>query len=295
MYSFTQLRVLVAVAETGSVGLAAEQLMVSQPAISAALSALSESCGAPVVEREGRGTRLTAAGEALAASGRRIFAMLDETQREIGERVAGGSRKLRLGAVTTFAEERIAATLRGFSSVEPETAIELQVGNRAQMWDRLRHWEIDLAIGGRPPNDPAFATLAMSPNELVVVCSPEHNRDYARAHWIVREPGSGTLEATLGFFSAIGLAPLRLTIGSNGAIRECVRAGLGMSLLSREGVARDVEDGTLVIVPTPASPLARNWHLVRAAGRELSKSAKAFLGYAIASGGFQALPSTSSG
>jgi DNA-binding transcriptional LysR family regulator len=288
MYSLNQLRALVAVAETGSVGLAAEQLMVSQPAVSGALAALSEHCRAPVVEREGRGTRLTAAGEALAATARRIFAMLDETEREITERIARGAGRLRLGAVTTFAEERIASTLRGFSGRHPEIGVELQVGNRAQVWDRLRHWEIDLAIGGRPPADPAFVTLAVSPNELVAVRSPEHDGDYARARWIVREPGSGTLEATLAFFTALGISPPTLTIGSNGAIRECVRAGLGMSLLSREGVARDVEDGTLAIVPTPASPLGRNWHLVRAAERELTSSAQAFLAYAVESGGFHA-------
>jgi DNA-binding transcriptional LysR family regulator len=286
MYSFNQLRVLVAVAETKSVGGAAERLAVSQPAISAALASLAEACGGALVEREGRGTRLTAAGEALAASARQIFALLTDTEREIAERARRDARRFRLAAVTTFAEERIATTLRGLRAREPEIDVELYVGNRAQVWDRLRHWEVDLAVGGRPPADPAFATMASGANELVAVRSPEHDADYARVTWIVREPGSGTLETTRTFFTTLGIAPATVTIGSNGAIRECVRAGLGMSLLSREGVLRDLERGTLVEVPTPATPIERNWHIVRAAGRELPPGARAFLRYASEAGGF---------
>jgi LysR family transcriptional regulator, low CO2-responsive transcriptional regulator len=286
MYSLHQLRVLGAVAETGSVGAAAQQLAISQPAVSAALASLAQACGSAIVERDGRGTRLTPAGKTLAASGRRILALIDETQREVAATADREQRRLRLATVTTFAEERIAAILR---DLREESAIELElyVGNRALVWDRLRHWEVDLAIGGRPPADPAFTTLAVAPNELVVVRSPEHDPDYARATWIVREPGSGTLEATRAFFTALGIAPATLTIGSNGAIHECVRAGLGISLLSREGVARDLERGTLVVIPTAATPIDRNWHLVSAAGRELPLGAKAFIAYATGTGGFE--------
>lgn len=289
MFSLNQLRTFLAVAETGSVGGAAERLTVSQPAISAALAALAQAAGAPLVERDGRGTRLTAAGQALEVYARRTFALLGEAQSEVAKAARSENRRLRLATVTTVAEHIVATLLRGFRAREPEIDVELHVANRAHVWQRLRHWEADLVVGGRPPHDPEFTTLATRKNELVAVRAPELQPDYARATWLLREPGSGTRTATEEFFAALGIAPATLTIGSNGAIRECVRAGLGMSLLSREAVAHDLENGALALVPTPATPLLRDWHLVCAAGREIPHGAQRFAAYALETGTFKAL------
>jgi DNA-binding transcriptional LysR family regulator len=287
MLSLNQLRTFMAVAETGSVGGAAEQLAISQPAVSAAIASLNDEFGAPLIERVGRGTRLTPAGSALALHARRIFAMLDQAQRETSNAARNKVRRLRLATVTTVAEHIIANLLRGFRAREPDVDVELYVANRANVWSRLRHWEVDLVIGGRPPDDPAFRTLAVRRNELIAVRAPEYDQEYARATWLLREPGSGTRSATETFFASLDIAPPTLTIGSNGAIRECVRAGIGMSLLSSDAVARELESGALVVVPTPATPLVRNWHLVASADVELPDSAKQFTQYAIETGEFQ--------
>ncbi len=287
MFSLNQLRTFLAVAETGSVGGAAERLAVSQPAISAALATLAQTVGAPLVQRDGRGTRLTAAGQALEVYARRTFALLDEAQTEVAKAAGNAARRLRLATVTTVAEHIIASLLQGFRAREPGIDVELHVANRAHVWQRLRHWEADLVVGGRPPHDPQFKTLAVRKNELVAVRAPELQADYARATWLLRESGSGTRAATEEFFATLGIAPATLTIGSNGAIRECVRAGLGMSLLSRDAVAQDVESGALTLVPTPGTPLLREWHLVCAADRELPNGAQRFAAYALETGTFK--------
>jgi molybdate transport repressor ModE-like protein len=285
MLSLNQLRTFLAIADTGSVGGAAEQLAVSQPAVSAAIAALNDHFGTPLIEREGRGTRLTAAGDALAMHARRIFAMLARAEDETAN--AAGVRRLRLATVTTVAEHIIAALLREFRARVPGIGVELYVGNRANVWARLRHWEVDLVIGGRPPEEPAFRTLAVRSNELVAVRAPEYAPEMSDATWLLREPGSGTRSATETFFASLGIDPPTLTIGSNGAIRECVRAGIGMSLLSRDAVVSDLESGALVLVPTPATPLIRNWHLVASADIELADSAQQFMDYAIETRAFQ--------
>jgi DNA-binding transcriptional LysR family regulator len=88
-------------------------------------------------------------------------------------------------------------------------------------------------------------------------------------------------------FAQLSIAPPAVTIGSNGAIRECVRAGLGISVLSRDAVAREIAEGTLAEIPTAATPLVRNWHLVTSTERDLPPGAQRFIDYAIATGTFE--------
>jgi DNA-binding transcriptional LysR family regulator len=281
MLSLNQLRTFLTVVDTGSVGAAADQLAISQPAVSAALAALGEGVGAPLVERDGRRIRITTAGEALALHARRVFATLDRAREEASEAAKRDARRVRIATVTTVAEHIIARLLHGFRAQTPEVDVELYVGNRDHVWDKLRHWEADLVVGGRPPRDPVFRTLAVRGNELLLVRSPEYAVDYTRATWLLREPGSGTRAATQALFTAIGIEPPTLTIGSNSAIRECVRAGLGVSLLSHDTIERELESGALEVIAAPGTPLVRNWHLVGLADRELPAGAAEFAAYAI--------------
>jgi DNA-binding transcriptional LysR family regulator len=179
------------------------------------------------------------------------------------------------------AEQVIARLLHGFREQTPDVDIELYVANRDRVWNRLRNWEADLVVGGRPPSDPVFRTLAVRANELLLVASPQHDGDYARATWLLREPGSGTRAATQALFTSIGIEPPTLTIGSNSAIRECVRAGLGISLLSRDTVERELASGALKVLDAPGTPLVRNWHLVGLGDRELPSGAAKFAAFAI--------------
>jgi DNA-binding transcriptional LysR family regulator len=291
MLSLNQLRTFLEVAERGSVRLAAERLVISQPAVSSALAGLQKAVGVPIVERDGRGVRLTAAGERLATYGRRLFALLDEAVAEV--RAAGQpmSPRLSLAAVPTAAEQLLPELLSGFRAEREPVDVDLEVANKDRVWDRLAHWEADLVLAGRPPRPEQFVTLAIRPNAVVVVGPP--NRAYSRAQlagatWLLRELGSGTRETTEAVFAELGIAPPAVTIGSNGAIRECVRVGLGISLLSRDAVARELADGTLAEIPTPVTPMVRDWHLVGGRERDLPSGALRFLRYVIDTGAFRA-------
>lgn len=291
MLSLNQLRTLLEVASAGSVHDAAERLVISQPAVSAALAGLQKTIGAAVVERNGRGIRLTPSGERLAGYGRQIFALLDEAVAESRAAASPAGGRMRLAAVTTAAEQLLPELLSGFRSIAGGVEVELHVANKDRVWDRLAHWEADLVLAGRPPQDGQFATVAVRPNAVVVIGPPGGDYralDLARTTWLLREPGSGTRETTRDLFAQLGIAPPAVTIGSNGAIRECVRAGLGISVLSRDAVAREISEGMLTEIPTAVTPLVRDWHLVRSTERALTPAGARFVEHALASGAFHA-------
>jgi DNA-binding transcriptional LysR family regulator len=101
--------------------------------------------------------------------------------------------------------------------------------------------------------------------------------DLARQVWLLREPGSGTRASTEELLERLGIAPPILTLGSNGAIRESVRVGLGVTLISRDAVRRELRDGTLRQWRCPGLPLERAWHAVGVADEQLPPTAGLFL------------------
>ena len=233
-----QLRTFVALADTGSGRAAAHRLVVSQAAVSAAVAALQREVGVPLVLREGRGLRLTEAGEIFAGYARRIIGLSDEALAAASGAAEPGRGRLRLAAVTSAGEHLVPDLLAAFLARHPEVDISLQVENRQRVWELLSHHEVDLAIGGRPP--PRAASLASLPHQLVVVAGRRagsrpgrkwaarsvSRADLAGATWLLREPGSGTRATAEEVFAQLDLAPRILTVGSNGAIVQSVRIGL---------------------------------------------------------------------
>ena len=207
---------------------------------------------------------------------------------------------MRLAAVTTAGEHVLPGFLATFRAEYPEAGVSLEVGNRAHVWDLLEHREVDLAFGGRPPGSGRFATLATRPNVLVLVAAAskepatgdvrEVPLDRLRDQvLLLREPGSGTRSTAEELLDELGISPPTLTLGSNGAIRESVLVGLGITLISRDAVARELDEGALEewrVVPDGASgdavhavPRHRAWHLVARSGDELDPTARLFLSH----------------
>lgn len=285
--TLAQLHTFVVVAETGSVRQAAERLVVSQPAVSAAIAALQREVGVALVARQGRGVVMTPAGERYAASAREILGLLDGARAAAVGQARPEQGRVRIAAVTTAGEHVLPGFLVSFRVRWPEAEVVLEVGNRSRVVDLLEHREVDLVIGGRPPGSGRYATLATRTNPLVVVAQsanedggrPRHVTvgDLAVSVWLLREHGSGTRATTEELFEQYGIAPRTLTVGSNGAIRECVRAGLGITLLSRDAVSRELREGTLEEWQAQDLPVERTWHVVARAVEELPATAQLFL------------------
>lgn len=292
-----QLRTFLALAATGSVRVAAERLFVTQPAVSAALASLQQEVGVALVEREGRGLRLTSAGEAFADYARRALGLLDEGIAAAVTAADPERGRLRLAAVTSAGERLAPSLLAGFVARHPGVDVSLEVGNRRRVWDLLTHHEADLAIGGRPPA--TAATLATRPHQLVVVAarpagtSPPARRrvtrkvplaELARATWLLREPGSGTRASAEELLGQLDIEPRVLTLGSNGAIVESVRIGLGVTLVSRDAVDEYLQSGALEEWRYGPLPYERAWHLVSAVNQPITGVPQRFLDHAVAAG-----------
>lgn len=106
--------------------------------------------------------------------------------------------------------------------------------------------------------------------------------ELGRRVWLLREPGSGTRTTAEELFEDLGIAPPTLTLGSNGAIRESVQVGLGITLISRDAVARELDQGELEEWDVLGGPHQRSWHVVGRADEELPATARLFLAHLVA-------------
>lgn len=259
-----RLRALVELADTGSVRGAAKRLVVTESSVSAAVSALAADLGVPLVRRNGRGVLLTPAGERYAGYARRILGLHDEALAAARGEAEPGRGLLRLAAVTTAGEHVVPGLLASFRARHPDVTLHLEVGHKDRVWPLLSQHDVDLVLAGRPPDELAVGIRALSPNTLSVVGPPGQAAGFApgRATWLMREPGSGTRETCHALLAALEIEPAQLTLGSPGAVVAAAEAGLGVTLVSRHAVTRQLAEGTLVELPMPGTPLHRPWHAV---------------------------------
>ena len=253
----------------GSVTAAADELVVTQPSVSAAVAALSRELGTPVTEREGRGIRPTAAGTAFAPFAADVIGLLEEGRRAAREAAHLADRRLRLAAVTTAAESFVPPLMRAFSQSNESIGLTLAVGNREQVLDLVLDHRADVAIGGRPPRDPRVQATPILANDFVLITAPDDPHadgvpadaaELERRVWLMREPGSGTRVVNEEFLASAGLEPQTLTLGSNGAIKQAARAGLGIAFISRAAVALELDHGLLAALPVRHRPASRRWY-----------------------------------
>lgn len=297
--TLTQLRSFLAVASGGSVTAAADKLVVSQPSVSAAVTALSREVGAKLLEREGRGVRLTSAGREFAPYATDVIGLLEQGGRAAREAQAGTAQTLTIAAVTTAAESFVPPLMRAFAALHPEVELALEVGNRARVLAMVLGHETDLAIGGRPPADVRIEARSILANELVLVTTPDDPLAAATAvaaseltgcRWLLREPGSGTRLVNEEFLEDAGIDVQTMTLGSNGAIKQAARAGLGVSFISRAAVETELDAGLLGVISIAAGPASRDWYALRSTVGPTRPVVAEFLSFITAEGTFSSHP-----
>ena len=265
MTTNARLTALVALADTGSVRGAAERLVVTESAISSALSNLSAEIGVPLMDRYGRGVRLTPAGHRYTEYARQILGLHREAVLAARGEADPEHGSIRLGAVTTAGELLIPALLASFTAKYPDVDCKLHVASRNAIWPMLTRHEVDVVVAGRPPIDlSAVQVQAVAANTLVVVGPPDTARrfDPAQATWLLRESGSGTRATMATLLEELEITPPQMVLGSHGAVVAAAVAGLGVTLVSRQAVRRELDAGTLVELAVPGTPMDRPWHVV---------------------------------
>jgi DNA-binding transcriptional LysR family regulator len=283
--TFRQLASFDAVARLGSVSLAADEMHLTQPAVSIQLAGLEASAGTPLVQRSGRGIRLTEAGDLLASYAARILGLWEEAGEQMATLQGVFAGTLRVGAVTT-AEYLLPPLLVTFANANPMVKVKLQVGNRDAIVRMLAGQEVDLAIMGRPPAELKTESLPFAKHPMAFVAAPNHAlmddprpglERLADARILVRERGSGTRTTVERLFKDGGL-PLRIgsELSSNEAIKQMCAAGFGVAFLSLHTCVLEMNAGLLALLPIRNNPIERDWHVMHLASRQMSQVAGAF-------------------
>jgi DNA-binding transcriptional LysR family regulator len=267
----TQLTAFLAVVRHGSVTAAAQELYVTQPSVSAAVAALERELGVELTERAGRNVRPTAAGREYARYASHVVGLLKEGAEVANQVAAGAQQRLRLGAVLTAGEHLMPALIQNFREHRPELQISLSVANRQEVFRSLAAHEVDLVVSGRAPDEADFESVAFADNDFALVTAPGDPlakrpwvavEELADRPWLVRERGSGTRRLCEDYLTAQQLQPSLLTLGSNGAIKNAARIGLGVALQSRVAVQLELDLGLLDSIRPRGGLPERSWFVV---------------------------------
>jgi len=280
-----QLQIFESVAQHLSYTRAAEFLFLSQPAVSMQIKQLELEVGMPLLERLGKKLFLTEAGEELLIYARSISQQLIEMD-DVFDELRGNQRGRLKIAVATTANYFSLKLLGEFYKRFPGSTISLDVTNRARLLKHLEDNTVDMVIMGRPPEGMDVESIAFMNNPLVVIAPKNHyltNKKniplsvIQKERFIMREHGSGTRIAMEQFFEQSGYdISSVMEMSSNEAINQAVEAELGLGIVSRDTLDRELELGRLEILDVDSFPIMRHWHLVHREGKRFTALMSAF-------------------
>lgn len=268
-----ELELLVAVAETGSLGRAAGRYGLSQPAVSMRMTALERRLGLRLLRRDSSGTTLTAIGTEIVVAARRVLAAAEDLGALAGRHRDEDHSRLRLAASFTVAEHLLPTWIGLLQEDAPNLSLTLEVLNSSRVLTAVAEHRADVGfIEGVDRELPGLSSTTVDVDALVVVVCPGHpwatRRDaltaaeLARSELVVRERGSGTREVLDAALRDWGGARARLELGSSAAVLAAARRGDGPTVISDLAASDDIAAGHLVAVPTEGIDLARRLRAV---------------------------------
>jgi len=280
-----QLQCFSAVAKNLSYTRAAEQLHLTQPAVSMQIRQLEQQAGLALTEQLGKQVHLTEAGEEVYRYAKSILAQVREMD-DVLDRLKGfAGGRLRIAAISSanyFAPKLLGTFHQRF----PDVSVSMDVTNQTAVVKLVTENEVDMAIMGQPPDDANLDAIPFMDNPLIIVAAPEHRlaarkriaqKELEQEVFLIREPGSGTRGAMQRFFRQ---QKLKLTtgmeMGSLSGIKQGVQAGLGLGLLPRGAVEQELLLGRLVELKVKGLPIRRHWYVVLHKGKRLSVAAAEF-------------------
>lgn len=283
--SFKQLKLFLALAETGSVTGAARVMHITQPTASMQLKDLSTAIGLPLFEIIAKKVYLTALGNELAETARRMTVEWEAFEQHVSSIKGYTKGSLKIAVVST-AKYFIPKILGSFCEKYPEIDISLEVLNRDGIIKRLEQNMDDIYIMSMPPLNIEIEDEIFMPNPLVIIAAKNHplsNQKNLDLHqlknerFILRELGSGTRMAANIQFKKKKFTPnIRLELGSNESIKQAVAAGLGIGLVSIHALNDYQGFDDIAILNIEDFPIHSNWHIVRSVGKKLTPIAKIF-------------------
>ncbi len=289
-----RLQVFYTVAKQLSFTKAAELLFMTQPAVTFQVKQLEEHFNTRLFERSHSKITLTPAGRLAMEYAERILNLSSEMETRLMEMTGDVSGILLIGASTTIAEYMLPRLLGDFKSKYPQVQTRLTVANSETVESRVADHTLDIGLIEAPSHHPSLEAQVCCEDELVAICAPHHNLaklpsptpdQLATLPYISREAGSGTREVVDDFFRRSGLNPedlhIVMELGSPEALKGAVEAGLGIAIVSRATILKELKLGDLVALPLQPR-LMRPLSLVYAHEKFRSKLLQSFLDFAAA-------------
>jgi DNA-binding transcriptional LysR family regulator len=283
-----QLRALAALSVKGSVTAASSHLGLTQPAVTQQLRQLQDLAGLPLLQRTGDGMLLTAAGREVLALAERVEAAIADCQGALDLLAGRTGGTVHLGAVST-AKYFVPHAIAAFSKRFPRIKIKLTIGNRDEVREAMRGYDLDFAVMGRPPPDVQVDVRQLGRNPHVIVARRGHwlekdsglsLADLAHETFLTREPGSGTRILMEGMFQGSDFEPtIGMEMSSSETIKQAVIAGLGIAFISAHTVAHELAEGRLVTLDVAGLPIVRQWYVIRRSDKILLPPAQAMFDF----------------
>jgi DNA-binding transcriptional LysR family regulator len=257
-----RLQVFYTVARQLSFTKAAEQLFMTQPAVTFQVKQLEEHFNARLFERSHGKIALTPTGRVVMDYAGKILGLSEEMETRVGELTGTMSGPLLLGASTTIAEFMLPQILGEFKARHPQVQAHMTVANSETIENRVADYSIDLGLIESPSHLPSLNTEVCCDDELVMICAPGHRlakcasvtpQQIIVEPYISRELGSGTREFADNYLRQCKVSPEDLNtvmeLGSPEAIKGVVETGIGVSIVSHATIVKELKLGVLVAVP----------------------------------------------
>jgi DNA-binding transcriptional LysR family regulator len=284
--NLNQLRVFHVASETRSFTRAAGKLNLTQPGVSKHIKGLEAFFGTPLFDRLGRKLSLTAAGEILFEATQRVFHSIEESRKRIDDLESSRMGQLRIGASMTLGIYILLPYVKRFRSYFPGIDVSMNISLSREIETKVLNNTLDLGFIGSPAQDERLVTGKLLDDELILVLPPDHPwihrktirvRNICSGSLLVSQPGSGTRIILEDRFKALGTSPSFVEIGHAESIKRAVEAGLGISILSRSVVERDLKMGWVRTVQLKGIDLKRTFYYIYRGDKYLSSAARAFL------------------
>lgn len=286
-YTLSQLQIFLKIAQNQSVTRAAEELHMTQPAVSIQLKNFQDQFDIPLTEVVGRKLYITDFGKEIAAAAEKIINQVYEINYKTLAYKGKLTGKLKISVVST-GKYVMPYFLTDFINANPGVELKMDVTNKTSVLESLEQNEVDFSLVSVLPDKLDIDRIDLIQNKLYLVGNAE--KEFKRARYkddiftkvplIFREKGSGTRQTMELFFNKIGITILKkMELTSNEAVKQAVLAGLGYSIMPLIGIRNELIHGELQIIPVKGLPITTSWSLIWLKSKRHSPVAMAFLDY----------------
>jgi DNA-binding transcriptional LysR family regulator len=291
--TFRQLQIFAAAAHHQSLARAAEELHLTQPAVSMQVKQLEDIVGLALFERVGRNSALTSVGRELLQHAENVLSNLKDAEDALAAIRAVRRGEITVATVST-AKYYVPQLIARFRESHPWVGIDIEVGNRDSIIQLLRRNQVDIAIMGQPPIELDAVFEPFAPHPHGIIAAPNHPlarfktvapQRLAGATFLAREPGSGTRSVMEKF---IAQHRLQIHLGtmftSNESIKQSVIAGMGLGFVSLHILPLELQARQLCVLNVRGTPVVRTWHIVYRRTKKLSPATQAFKEFVLTHG-----------